>query len=303
MPGFTKLVPEIVQSSIWNQSSDIRIVWITLLALKDANGYVRGDVTTLARLANVSVEDASKAVDLFLATDPSSHTPDNDGRRIAPAPGGWLVLNHALYRTGDRNAYMADYMRKYRDRKKKEDGVKSVNTNINSPSASASVSSSVSDSSKKGDARGEQFEMNHYILTPRKEWVVSKGALPKRGTGGSAKRGTAPVSKEAHEGTPPRLSNEGTPSCDGFSLIPFIDIWKERFGACFETTTTAKRFKALSRTHGQSAAVEMFRLYVAGVDAKYASVNSFLQKPLAYTAKQAKGGEFPEDDMEVAHIC
>ena len=145
--------------------------------------------------------------------------------------------------------------------------------------------------------------MNHYILTPRKEWVVSKGALPKRGTGGSAKRGTAPVSKEAHEGTPPRLSNEGTPSCDGFSLIPFIDIWKERFGACFETTTTAKRFKALSRTHGQSAAVEMFRLYVAGVDAKYASVNSFLQKPLAYTAKQAKGGEFPEDDMEVAHIC
>ena len=158
MPGFTKLVPEIVQSSIWNQSSDIRIVWITLLALKDANGYVRGDVTTLARLANVSVEEASKAVDLFLATDPSSHTPDNDGRRIAPAPGGWLVLNHALYRTGDRNAYMADYMRKYRDRKKKEDGVKSVNTNINSPSASASVSSSVSDSSKKGDARGEQFE-------------------------------------------------------------------------------------------------------------------------------------------------
>ena len=38
MSGFTKLVPEIVMSSIWNESPEVRCVWITMLAIKDENG-------------------------------------------------------------------------------------------------------------------------------------------------------------------------------------------------------------------------------------------------------------------------
>ena len=38
MSGFTKLVPEIVLSSIWNESPEVRCVWITMLAIKDENG-------------------------------------------------------------------------------------------------------------------------------------------------------------------------------------------------------------------------------------------------------------------------
>lgn len=98
MSGFTKLVPEIVNSSIWNLSSDIRIVWITMLAIKDADGYVRGDARTIARLANVSLAACEEALQCFQSPDPSSHTPDNDGKRIAPAAGGWIVLNHEKYR-------------------------------------------------------------------------------------------------------------------------------------------------------------------------------------------------------------
>ena len=136
MSGFTKLVPEIVQSSIWNESSDIRIVWITMLAIKDENGYVQGDARTISRLANVTQEAASTALELFQKPDPFSHTPDDDGRRIAAAAGGWLVLNHDKYRTGDRTAYMREYMRKYRENKP----VNNVNINVSSPSASVSAS-------------------------------------------------------------------------------------------------------------------------------------------------------------------
>lgn len=32
MSGFTKLVPEIVMSSIWNESPEVRCVWIAMLA-------------------------------------------------------------------------------------------------------------------------------------------------------------------------------------------------------------------------------------------------------------------------------
>jgi len=89
MNGFTKLVPEIIQSSIWNEPPDIRIVWITLLAIKDAEGYVRGDSQVISRMANIPIKSVELALEKFQQPDPNSHTPDNDGKRIAPAPGGW----------------------------------------------------------------------------------------------------------------------------------------------------------------------------------------------------------------------
>lgn len=162
MSGFTKLVPEIVQSSIWNESSDVRIVWITLLAVKNADGYVRGDVRTLSRLANVSIEAAQKAVEAFLSPDPYSHTPDNEGRRIGQAPGGWIVLNHAKYRGRDMQSEHAEYVRAWRAKKDAEG--KSVNkceshvticdSQVKHPSVSVSVSASVS--GEGGVGEGEQ---------------------------------------------------------------------------------------------------------------------------------------------------
>jgi hypothetical protein len=140
MSGFTKLVPEIIQSSIWNEPSDIRIVWITLLAVKDENGYVRGDVRTIARLANVDVEAAGRAIDAFLAPDPGSHTPDNEGRRIGTAAGGYVVLNHALYRGRDAKAEHAEYVKKWRAEREKQSDVIKCDSRVNHASASASVS-------------------------------------------------------------------------------------------------------------------------------------------------------------------
>ena len=152
--AFTKLAPEIVQSSIWNEPSDIRIVWITLLAIKDAEGYVRGDSQVISRMANVPIEEVELALEKFQKPDPNSHTPDNDGRRIAPAPGGWVVLNHWLYRIEDRKQIHAEYMRKWREKA----SVNICDSQVKHPSASASASASVSVSvsSLKGGVGGEQ---------------------------------------------------------------------------------------------------------------------------------------------------
>ena len=142
--GFTKLVSDIVHSSIWNEPVEVRIVWITMLAVKDQNGYCRGDARTIARLANVSVEATQDALRRFQEPDPSSHTPDYEGRRIQAAPGGWVVLNHDLYRGMDYKEYEASRKQIYRKNKKALSGTCPGQVPDSSVSASVCTSSSSS---------------------------------------------------------------------------------------------------------------------------------------------------------------
>jgi len=149
MGGFTKLVPEIILSSIWNEPSDIRIVWITMLATKDENGYVQGNARTIGRLANVPTDQAEEALRIFQTPDPSSKTSDNEGRRIIPAPGGWIVLNHQIYRVRDevQREQTRERVRRFREKQ----SVTLCNVTDTLPSASASASSSACN----GDCQGE----------------------------------------------------------------------------------------------------------------------------------------------------
>jgi hypothetical protein len=131
-----------------------------MLALKDQDGYVRGDPATLSRLANVPLEAVHEAIGTFTSPDPLSHTPDNEGRRIEAIPGGWLVLNHELYRVGDRREYMRDYMRK---RRAKGKDVNSVNVNVNNSSASVSASESASESREgESEREGKRGKLNNH---------------------------------------------------------------------------------------------------------------------------------------------
>jgi len=96
--GYTKLFSLILSSSIWGEDVQTRVVWITMLALKDMRGIVNASVSGLARIANVSVDACQEAITKLEAPDPDSRTKDHDGRRIEPVPGGWVVLNHFKYR-------------------------------------------------------------------------------------------------------------------------------------------------------------------------------------------------------------
>lgn len=114
---FCKLASSIIQSSLWNESCETRIVWITLLALKDDEGFVRGDQRTLSRMANVPVEATSAALEAFQQPDPSSRNTEHDGRRIAAAPGGYRVLSHDRYRELGSSESLKSYWRNKKQKK------------------------------------------------------------------------------------------------------------------------------------------------------------------------------------------
>ena len=96
---FTKLFSSITESTVWCEPSGTRLVWITMLAKADRNGRVFASVPGLANLARVSLDEASRAIETFLAPDEWSRTPDFDGRRIEVIDGGWRLLNYVKYRT------------------------------------------------------------------------------------------------------------------------------------------------------------------------------------------------------------
>jgi hypothetical protein len=117
---FAKLSSTIIGSSIWQEDNATRIVWITMLALKDRDGIVRAAIPGLANIANVSLDECKAALEKLLSPDEYSRTPDNEGRRIEVVQGGWRLLNHELYRdmesTEKRRADAARRKREERER-------------------------------------------------------------------------------------------------------------------------------------------------------------------------------------------
>ena len=132
MAGFTKLFASITDSTIWQAPNATRIVWITMLAMADQNGYVGASVPGLASRARVTMDDCLAALTTLLSPDEWSRTKDFEGRRIAEADGGWTLLNHAKYRAKlnavDRREQSRVGMAKIRAERKQELTVSKVNS-------------------------------------------------------------------------------------------------------------------------------------------------------------------------------
>ena len=98
MAGYTKLFNSILMSSVWEEDTETRIVWVTLLALADQYGHVDGTIRSLARMARVSQVACQKALATFESPDEHDRSGVDQGRRIRPEQGGWIIVNHAAYR-------------------------------------------------------------------------------------------------------------------------------------------------------------------------------------------------------------
>lgn len=122
--GYTKLFQEILASSLWDQDDTTRLVWITVLALKDRKHFVRGTPTYLARMARVPVTACERALSILENPDSSSNSQVDEGRRLRVAAGGWFVVNGEYYQKKlskeERATYKAEKMREYRSREKEE---------------------------------------------------------------------------------------------------------------------------------------------------------------------------------------
>ena len=120
---YNKLFTKVLDSSVWLESSDTRVVWMTLLASMDEDGMCQfATVANLARRAIVPLDACHDAVARLEAPDPDSSDPENDGRRIERVPGGWVVLNAGKYRAQvtreESKRLQRERSQRYRDKKK-----------------------------------------------------------------------------------------------------------------------------------------------------------------------------------------
>jgi hypothetical protein len=121
--GFTKVYGDrLLNSSIWLESMEVRLLWLTVLAKADENGFVNTpSAKVLAHVANMPLEAVRVALEVLEAPDPDSRTPDNDGRRLERVQGGWVVLNHRTYRDIRTTKQLADAERQQRARDRERD--------------------------------------------------------------------------------------------------------------------------------------------------------------------------------------
>lgn len=119
METWSKLFSSIIDSSVWLESKETRLVWVTMLAKKDFEGFVRGNVGTIARDAGVSLEESAEAIKRLESPDASSRTKREGGRRIKPVDGGWVVINHFVYRDEIGKEALREYWRRKKERQRK----------------------------------------------------------------------------------------------------------------------------------------------------------------------------------------
>lgn len=99
--GFTLFHAKMLESSVWlKHSKETRLVWVTMLIMKDADGVVRAPDIGIAYRARVTPEECKKALKELSSPDEDTMTQEHEGRRVIRVDDGWLILNHEKYRRG-----------------------------------------------------------------------------------------------------------------------------------------------------------------------------------------------------------
>lgn len=194
--GYTKLFSEIITSTIWAEPDETRIVWITMLALKDKWGIVGATVPGLAHMARVDVEVCRKAIEKFLGPDADSRTPDFEGRRIEVVEGGWRLLNHEKYRrllsADERREYLAEKQREHRARqqtvnKRSDSSTRSTHADADTKADAAKTGGAVAPAASDSDFIEELSKSPAYEgidvrreFEKMKAWACTNKKLPSR---------------------------------------------------------------------------------------------------------------------------
>ncbi len=127
MGGYTKLFSDIITSTIWQEPNDCRVLWITMLALKDRDNICRATVPALAKLSGISIEEAEGYLHQFQQPDKYSRSQEHEGRRIAPHEGGWLIINGEKYQEKLNAADRREQVRKAVAKHRANNGLKKRN--------------------------------------------------------------------------------------------------------------------------------------------------------------------------------
>jgi hypothetical protein len=148
--SFTKLFKSILDSTLWVQHPlHVKVTWIAMLAMADADGMVAASIPGLAQRAGVTVAECEQALAVFLAPDKYSRTPAHEGRRIREIKGGWELLNYVTKRKEMTAEWTREQKREYMRRWRSEQSGHVPPNSLREPESgnvdSLSLSSSRSD--------------------------------------------------------------------------------------------------------------------------------------------------------------
>ncbi len=165
-----------MDSSIWLESESTRLVWLTMIAVMDEDGFVAmAAPLNLARRANVDLDKCEHAIAVLEAPDPNSSDPDNEGRRVERVPGGWIVLNAQKYREAVTRQVDRENGRrraqKFRDAKRKqENDLLARNAGV-TPRNASGVTSNASEA--EAYVRTDQDQSRDLALREQEAKIVS----------------------------------------------------------------------------------------------------------------------------------
>lgn len=126
--NWTPLWSDILRSSLWvverPNLKEVKILWVTILALKDSDGIVRAAVPGLAKESGLTLEETLGALKVLEEPDPWSSCKKEGGRRLLrTGDSEWKVVSHddqiariAKMRKASRNRV---YQMNFRNKKAK----------------------------------------------------------------------------------------------------------------------------------------------------------------------------------------
>jgi hypothetical protein len=120
--SWTPLFSSIVTSTLWDESKEVRLLFVTMLGLKNKDGIVVATLSGLKRLSNLTLEETKEALKVLESPDTKTdEIQEFEGRRVEKCDRGWRILNHEKYRDLvqgiKRKAYQARWQKGYRERK------------------------------------------------------------------------------------------------------------------------------------------------------------------------------------------
>lgn len=148
--GFVKIYGnKLITSSLWDEPPEVRLVFLAFLAIADWDGYVDiPNERALARVMNVTEDYLQRALDVLMAPDDGSRTPDQEGRRVLRDGSGWRVVNYERYREFRSSAQEAVRLRVAKHRAK---------TSVTSNGGNTSVTAVTTDTDPEEDREAEQI--------------------------------------------------------------------------------------------------------------------------------------------------
>lgn len=97
--GFTLLWSKTLLSSLWlNESKETKLLFFTMLMLKNSDGVILSSIPGLAHAAKLTIPEVELGLRALLSKDNFDSSGVEGGIRIRVVPGGWQVVNHDLYR-------------------------------------------------------------------------------------------------------------------------------------------------------------------------------------------------------------